>query len=66
MRTTMAILSIDKYFFPNPQFEENDIGAFERAKFSAIEELRRQIYEIQAITPERFFKERLEKEINLP
>jgi len=56
----IAIRKIESYFFPNPQYGENDIGAFERAKFSVIEELRGQIYEIQAITPERFFKERKE------
>jgi len=55
-----SISKIESYFFPNPRFVENDISAFDRAKFSAIEELRRQIYEIQAITPDRFFKERKE------
>jgi hypothetical protein len=60
MRTIMAILSINKYFFSNQKFKEDDIAEFERAKFSATEELRRQIYEIQSITPERFFKERKE------
>jgi hypothetical protein len=53
----MAVRRIDVYFLPNPQYGENDIDAFDRAKFSAIEELRRQIYEIQTITPEQFFKE---------
>jgi hypothetical protein len=56
----MAVRKIESYFFPNPQYGESDIGAFERARFSAIEELRRQIYEIQTVTPERFFKERKE------